>query len=533
MRVLIIGIDGGTFDVLNPLMQSGQMPHLATLMQAGAHGELRSTLPPITGPAWRAFATGCNPGKHGVIDFVELDPVTRQVHIKDVGQSRLPTFWDDLSAAGHTVAVMGVPMTYPPTATNGIVLTGLMTPPGTDRFCHPAELAKELASEGLRWPTSEGEKTNAARVRPYLQALIADMKARVDTACHILATRQPTMATFVFGAADPLQHQFYHALEEGHPQYPYLVDFYTTLDEGIGRLLAHTTEETLVLVVSDHGFGRLHGFIHLNNWLIERGYLALKRDPLTRLRWLGHRMGYTPENIYQFVRRLGIDPRRSMNRGRVFNIARLMFLSFANVDWERTTAFALGHIGQVYLSPRKGASYSDYQALVTQLRADLFEMTHPKTGEYLIEAVHHRDEIYDGPYIDKAPDLVIEPRGYEHVAFGESAFASNHIVGPSLHTGHHRMEGVLIMHGPGVERTLVNGAHILDIAPTVLHRFGLGIPSYMDGSPLTRALTTQYAEAHPVKLVERTLAPETTDGSYTPEEEALVRKRLEDLGYTA
>ena len=155
-RVLVVGLDGGTFDILKPQMQAGAMPALQRLMAGGGHGILRSTLPPITGPAWRTFATGCNPGKHGVIDFVEFDRRTRRVRVKDVSSVPVPTFWDELGRQGKRVGIMGVPMTYPPRPVNGFLLTGLMTPPGTDRFSFPTDLAGTLKSRGLAFPTSEG-----------------------------------------------------------------------------------------------------------------------------------------------------------------------------------------------------------------------------------------------------------------------------------------------------------------------------------------------------------------------------------------
>lgn len=540
-RVLIIGIDGATFDVIKPQVDAGNMPVLKRLMDEGAHGILRSTLPPITGPAWRTFATGCNPGKHGVIDFVDFDFQTRKVRVKDLSHVPVPTFWDEMGRQGKRVGIIGVPMTYPPRPVNGFILTGLMTPPGSDKFTFPANLAEEIKARGLSFPISEGESANASQPETYITQVIADVERRVQTAVHLLEEHRPDGAAFVIGASDPLQHQFFHHLDgssqgaDSERMQQLLARFYRSVDEAIDRLLACADANTLVMVVSDHGFGRLKGFIHLNNWLLERGYLRLRRDPLTQLRYLAHRLGYTPENLYRLAKSLGLDVRRRLNRGRVFSVTRLAFLSFANVDWSRTRAFGLGHIGQMYINRTPEMTDSDYQQLREELRADLLEMQHPTTGESLIARVHTRDELYEGPYADAAPDLILEPAGFEHVAFGESEFASNLIVGPSLHSGHHRLEGILIAHGPGVRRGVAlaeNG--IADIAPTALWAMGLGVPSHMDGQPMEAVFEDAFVANNPLRLVDGAGAGEgDPEGGYSEDEEALVRQRLRDLGYTA
>lgn len=537
-RTLIIGIDGGTLDILRPLTIQGLMPNLAGMLSEGAHGNLISTTPPITGPAWRSFATGCNPGKHGVIDFVRLDPGTKRVHITEVSQSSLPTLWGVLSDAGVKVAVMGVPMTYPVQPVNGVLLTGMMTPPGSRQYSFPHELAEELESHNLDWIISEGEKVNAHRAEAYVAEIRADMRKRVDTALHILEQESPTFATFVFGATDPLQHQFMDAiLENDHPDHGILVDFYRELDKQIGRLLDWAGQDTLVIMMSDHGFGRLDGFIHLNNWLLDRGYLQLRRDTLTRLRRGLHRWGFTPENLYGIARRLGLDFRRRLNRGRVFSIARLVFLSFENVDWNATRAYSLGHIGQVYISRKPPLdSEVSYQEFRTELKKNLEGMIHPDSREQMIDRVFFREEIYSGPLLDAAPDLLLHPAGFRYVAFGESEFASNRTIGPALHQGHHRMEGLLIMRGPGIRKAISLPDHrIEDIMPTALYSLDVPIPTYLDGALIGEAFAQDYLSRNRPRSIEQDLPTSGSDKSrsYSEDEEELLRERLHKLGYLA
>lgn len=537
-RVLVIGLDGGTFDILNPQMQAGNMPALKRLIEQGAVGTLCSTHPPITGPAWRTFATGCNPGKHGVIDFVELNPKTHRVEVKDVTNVPVPTFWDEIGAHGKRSGIMGVPMTYPPRPLNGFLVTGLMTPPNADGYTYPADLLDQLREKGLRFPHSEGATVNAAQPVRYIDEIIHDMGERVAAACHLIETEQPECTVFVFGATDPLQHQFWHiftADTDTTGLKAHLDSFYRAVDQGIAKLLSQFDEHTLVLVMSDHGFGPLRGFIHLNNWLLEKGYLKLKSDALTRFRRLIHKWGYTPENLYRMARRMGLDMRRRLNQGRVYSVTRRAFLSFENVDWEQTTAYSLGHIGQVYIPDQRGRTVAAYEKFRANLANDLLAMTHPTTGERLIHQVYTREELYHGRYAESAPDLVLEPTGYQHVAFGESEFASNQIVGPSLHTGHHRLEGILIAAGAGVKQGgSLNSASITDLAPTILYALDLSIPHGMDGQPILEAFDPALLAQMPAHYGDGLQGEAAANNAaYSPEEEKLVLKRLKDLGYTA
>jgi predicted AlkP superfamily phosphohydrolase/phosphomutase len=537
-RVLVIGLDGGTFDILNPQMQAGNMPALKGLVEAGAAGILNSTHPPITGPAWLTFATGCNPGKHGVIDFVELDRKTHRVSVKDVSRIPLSTFWDELGAHDKRSGIMGVPMTYPPRPINGFLVTGLMTPPNSTGYTYPADLLQTLAASGLRFPHTEGATVNPAQPVEYLNEIISDMAQRVDAACHLIAAEKPECSVFVFGATDPVQHQFWHIIsaQADHTGLKAHLDrFYHAVDQGVAKLLGQIDEQTLVLVISDHGFGRLRGFIHLNNWLLEKGYLKLKSDVMTRLRALIHRWGYTPENLYRMARQMGFDMRRVVNQGRAYSLTRRAFLSFENVDWDQTTAYSLGHIGQVYIPDQRGRTAAEYERFRAKLADDLLGMTHPDTGERLISKVYTREDLYHGPFVDSAPDLLLEPAGYTHVAFGESEFASNKLVGSSLHSGHHRLEGILIASGAGVQRNwALDAASIADIAPTILYALGVPIPRVMDGKPILAAFDPALIDDRPVAYSEGATAHAGYEHSgYSPEEEKLVLKRLKDLGYTA
>ena len=125
-RFLVIGIDGGTFDLIRPWAEAGDLPNLARLMAEGVHGPLESTLPPVTAPAWSTFATGKNPGKHGVFDFIL--PMGGRYDLVNATSIHAPTLWQIISEAGLKCGVMNVPVTYPPAPINGFVIGGMLSP---------------------------------------------------------------------------------------------------------------------------------------------------------------------------------------------------------------------------------------------------------------------------------------------------------------------------------------------------------------------------------------------------------------------
>jgi len=126
MRVFVVGLDGATFDLIRPWAAAGHLPSLARLMQEGVHGELMSTLPPVTSPAWPSFMTGMNPGKHGVFDFIRRRP--GGFDMVNASHIAAKTLWQLLSEAGRRVGVIAVPVTYPPCPVNGFMISDILSP---------------------------------------------------------------------------------------------------------------------------------------------------------------------------------------------------------------------------------------------------------------------------------------------------------------------------------------------------------------------------------------------------------------------
>lgn len=548
-NVLVIGLDGATWDVLNPLLRDGAMPNLKQLLDRGARGTVMSSIPPVTAAAWTCFSTGKNPGKHGLVDFIYFPEHGYRVTIANSTTRDAATLWNLLSERAMRVGVVSVPMTYPPEKVNGVMVTDMMTPNASVQYTYPAELKQELLDKVGPFVITPGEGENPSAPLTYLDKVRADVKGSADYAIYLLRKERYDFFMYVFGIVDVLQHQFWYLIEadpktldaEQQAIRAKVIDIYRQVDDGIGEMLKSADRDTLVVLMSDHGFGPMKGFLHVNNFLLERGYLVLKSGGASALKRALFRAGVTPQNVHLTLKSLKLDLRRKFNRGRAYGTLRRFFLSFDDVDWTRTRAFALGHIGQIYinLKERQPAGIvnpgAEYEQLRDQIRKDLLALKHPATGEQLIAKVYNREDLYSGPLLDNTPDLLLLPADFKYVAFGESEFASNKIVGPTLgHTGHHRLEGIGALSGahiqPGAQ---IQDASLLDLAPTILYALGLPIPPDMDGRVLLEAFAPDFVRQNPVRRDTADAVRTDFGDTYSDEEQDQVIQRLADLGYVS
>lgn len=548
-RVIVIGLDGATWDVLNPLMRDGKMPHLKKLLDRSAQGILMSSIPPVTAAAWTCFSTGKNPGKHGLVDFIYFPEHGYRVTIANSTTREAATIWNLLSDRDLRVGIVSVPMTYPPEKVNGVMVTDLMTPNTSVQYTYPPELKQELLDKVGPFVITPGEGENPSEPLTYLDKVRADVASSAQYALYLLKKEPYSFFMYVFGIVDILQHQFWNHIqadpktldENDRAIRDKVIAIFEQVDDGVGEMAQAADDETTILLMSDHGFGPMKGFMHVNNFLLDRGYLVLKSGGMSAIKRALFRAGVTPQNVHLTLKSFKLDLRRKVNRGRAYGMLRRFFLSFDDVDWTKTRAFALGHIGQIYVN-LKGRQPSgivapgdEYEKLREQIRADLLKLKHPETGEQLIARVLNREEIYHGALLDNTPDLLLLPADFKYVAFGESEFASNKIVGPTLgHTGHHRLEGIGAVIGPHVQvGAQLQKASLVDLAPTILYALGLPIPPDMDGRVLTEAFTPEFVNQNALQYGTEDAVRTDFGGTYSDDEEEQVIQRLADLGYVS
>jgi predicted AlkP superfamily phosphohydrolase/phosphomutase len=551
MKVLVIGLDGVTFDLLGPWIEAGELPNLQRLMEMGASGRLRTTLPPISSSSWSSFVTGVNPGKHGLVDFVYPSADSYKVTMINSTSRQTRALWDWLNDAGKKVGLLGIPTTYPTEPVDGFMISGFLSPGPDSEWAYPAELKEQLRAELGEFLLSPNERyRSTSRLDRFLEDLTASVENRTRAALYLMRNRPSDLFVVVYWDTDMVQHETWRLLDPTHPRHDpadatrhrqAILEFHRKVDADVGRLLGEVSPDTLIVVMSDHGFGPVHSFFLTNNWLASLGLLRFKRDPWTGFKRFLFRLGYTPLQMFRVVKALGMASlRRKVRFQQKSGLLNRIFLSFDDVDWSRTKAFSIGSFGQVYINlagtrpqgiVQPGQEYEELREWLTRQALALRD---PRTGEPLVEHVFRREEIYSGPYIARTPDLIVQPRGWEYMAFGHADFGSNKLVESILGlSGHHRPDGVLILAGAGVKPGLqLENISILDLAPTILHTMGVAVPDDLDGRVLREAFEDSSPAARPVA---HTRASVYKDGAGAPdlsdEELDEVQEKLRGWGY--
>jgi len=540
MKALVIGLDGATFTVLRPLMQAGYMPHLQEALARGVSGELLSTVPPVTALAWPSFMTGKNPGKHGLLGW--QGPLNEHFERPWISgdQVRGSKLWHLAGEAGLRVCVINTPVTYPPQPLNGAMITGLLTPGLEVEFTYPPELKSTLLAAipdyqiDLDVQHTRHDTQNPGAICRFLDEAETVTRGRGKAIRWLLDREQPDLAVAVFELPDRLQHILWRYIErlpaslddteQAASIRQGLLTCYQSLDEEIGRLVdGFVPRDAHLVFLSDHGFGPWGTNVYLNDWLAQRGWLAYDRRRASgweMLRWVGSRVKrWVPGSLI-------VKARRALPLLKTF-------------DWSRTRAYAgLPTEYGIFLNvrgrePAGTVELSGYETLRTEIIEALRGWCDPRTGEPITKVVYRREELYTGPFVTQAPDIIFElRRGYRVSdltgrgdALGDVSYEP---------WGFHEREGIFGMSGPGIEASLSpEQASIQDIMPTLLYALGLPVPDDLDGHTLLEIFTPAWRDEHPLRFqhtADQEMSSET-DHAYSVAEEASIAERLKGLGY--
>ena len=358
-------------------------------------------------------------------------------------------------------------------------------------------------------------------------------------------------AMVVFNGTDTVSHAMWKFMDQRHPLHDptryakygnAIRDYYHTVDGYLANIVDELDDDTTLFIMSDHGFGPFHKFIHVNNWLIREGFMSIRPDARSRLKHGMFRAGFAPMNVYNAMMRFGLGAlKREVVRGQGQGLLKTLFLSFDDVDWSRTTAYSLGNVGQVFLNVvgrepqgcvQPGA---DYEAVRTSIIDRLQKLQDPQTGELVVETIYRREEIYRGEQLERAPDILFIPRRLEYFGFGEYEFGSNKVIEAMQRgiSGTHRLTGIFLAYGAAVKPgVVVDGASLVDLAPTMLHVMGESVPAHMDGRVLEEILADGFVPSQSTGQPSQWQAPVGHNGyGLSAEDAQTLAQRLRSLGY--
>ena len=542
MRILVIGLDAATMDLIEPWAAAGHLPALTGLMNEGASARLLSTPNMHSASAWTSILTGLNPGRHGLFVFSDRDFATgKQVFFKG-GDRTGEVISSHLARHGLTSGLLNVPMTYPAQCEPGsFMVSGLDAPSLNERAFCPAELRAELLNRFPDYrfsPQNLGDLMRAGRLDDAIAAWIKLTETQTDAAEHLLASRPVDFFMTVYTASDWAGHNLWKYVEGSKGTPPPetaaanpLLEIYRALDQAIARLLNHSSNETQVYVISDHGMGPHTGApYHLAAWLEDHGYMvrSARSSGRNSLISAGRRAARTvlPASVRDKVR-------AGLGEDRVERLQSAEKDSFySSIDWERTAAYTEPgrHVININLGGRNAGGsvhQSEYAQVCSRIIADLSRWTDER-GNIVVDRVARREESYVGPFTERASDLYVYWNPAADLGDPPDEVRDRGF----WWSGDHRPEGIMICKGPGIRATVLDALPtVCDLVPAIMYAGGLPVPDDLDGSVIRGLFTDEFLDANPVQVDSAGLPITADKTGLSAEEERLVEEKLRGLGY--
>jgi predicted AlkP superfamily phosphohydrolase/phosphomutase len=522
-RVLIVGWDGVDWKVLRPMLDAGELPTLAGLIERGAYGDCLSTIPSHSWCAWPSFMTGLNPAGHGVFDILEHKPgVSKRLPVT-YRSIKASTIFDDLTRAGKTSLALNIPLTFPTPQIKGKVVAGGVLP-ASRSYTHPAELQTELDASapfpinGMSWTTFRN------RPEAFLEECSSVTGRRQKAFEYLLDTTEWDFGVIVYVSTDRIQHCLMEYLSPEHPRYEELKDspvarraraVYRRLDDGLAQLLKRTTDDDLVIFMSDHGH--------------QPCTRACTMDRILRhLEFLEFGKGSFAFNLIRW------GPGRRIAR-RVYDMLKLhgkISIPASPVDWSKTKAYtsvvSTGEGVSVNLKGREPNGIvepSDYEAVRDDVAAALNDFRDPDNNLAPIGKILRKEEVLSGAHLDSAPDLLLVPAPLYSLTH-----ARGMVEEADWLSGDHRIEGVVVATGPEVTAgPLKERVELIDLGPTSLAALGApsGVPR--DGNVIGSLVGSNVALNVAGPEVSESRAADDT--GLTSDEAGEIEHHLRGLGY--
>jgi predicted AlkP superfamily phosphohydrolase/phosphomutase len=441
-RVIVVGFDGLEPSLVRKWTAEGKLPNFKRLMENGAFGELESSMPPSSAPAWTSAVTGVNPGKHGVFGFIvgglpstaaELARSAANPTIFNTSDNRgFETVWDVLGRFGRKSTIINIPLTSPADSLNGVMVSGFpYTSDDTSTYYWPKSLARYLG--GYTYDAF-GETVMRGREREFLSDIDASTEQKLRLGLTLFDETAWDLFWLVFTFTDTYQHHFWKYMDRNHPMYDAegakiyggaIESAYLRADAYLGQFMAKMRDSDLLVTMSDHGFGPVYYIVNSSNFI-------------------AHTFG----------------PTSDITCADFFGCKYRIVTSGLNAE-ER------------------------YTSLRSTLVSSLVALEDPQRGAKILDSVYVKEQIYRGPYIGSAPDVVgLERDGYLFFKLPPTPDRRLFDAGPNpdrMFSGFHRRFGVLGLYGKCVSPGLAFKARIIDVSPIIFAYLGVPAPFAIDG----------------------------------------------------
>ena len=506
-KVFIIGLDGATWDLIDPWCTEGELPTLNKLKENGTRAVLDSTIVPISPVAWTSFATGMNPSKHGIYDFIHREANTYKTEPYNSKDRKSDTMWKILSQQGKKVGVINVPATYPVDKVNGFMISGYPTPEDLEDFTYPRKLLTELRTELGSEFRCQPRVSNQNK-KPFLEEMHIATDYVYKATEYLMNNYDWDLLISVFTGTDSIGHTFWEYMDTAHPKYDRsapskfktaILDIYKKMDKIIAALIKNLDSDTVLMINSDHGFGALNYGVSINNWLLQQGLISLNDSFSTKFRHWMFRRGLNYYNLFKIIKRLKVVKRvarAQKKQARWINIVNKLFLTSKDIDWRRTKVYSLGNLGQLYINLKdrepEGCvkSGKEYQKVVDGIITKLRSFKDPNTNKVIFNRIYKKEEAYPNSGKDSnCPDIIFFDQEMAYSIYRIFEFGSQKLITPHpVWSGIHRPHGIFMAHNiEHVQKGLkIDNISICDIAPTALHITNAQISENIDGRVLSK-----------------------------------------------
>jgi predicted AlkP superfamily phosphohydrolase/phosphomutase len=495
-KVILVGLDGGSFELIVPLAEKGLLPTFKKMLDQGSWGVLNSTNPPTTPPAWSTTLTGVNPGRHGIFDFRYTYHATPSRPLITLKALKGLKIWQVIEKQKKNSGFLNVPILYPPEPLAGYMVSGMMTPSLESNFTYPPELKQKLLKNVPHYildvDIPNYDVTFPEDITLFLEDVSRATQAEIDAFLYLYKNYPVDFHMVVLIAMDRIGHLLWKYLDSNSSffSHPYsevakkgAMKAFKMLDQFLEELLhIQEKEEMNLIIMSDHGFGQTKAFFNVNRWLEEEGLLKLrfKKRLFKEAFSLAWHIGDS-----KFIKKTLPKKFQRLVRSKIRR-SRSSFKSDLedSIDWGKTKAFyaSIPCHGIFIRTKGEGAvsSKEEYNKLRSFIKKELQAIT--INGEDLIDGIWDREELYQGPFVSYAPDIVFRASGYSVVPrplLGQRKWLNSSLNEPN---GFHRQQGIFIGYGERFKKQKrLKDISLLDIAPTVIDMLGLKVPPFMEG----------------------------------------------------
>lgn len=452
-KVIIIGIDGASFNVIQPLVKKNELPTFKKLMDGGSWGELESSIPPVSCPAWPSFITGKNPKNHGVYDWFGYNKDYSK-HIFNSTHIRGKRYWDYLNEVGLICGVINIPYSYPPQKIKGFMISGIFGSEDRD-FTYPRNLKRELIRNGYKIEPN----VHFISDTKFIKEQVSMLKLRTETTLSLMKNKRWDVLTVIYRASEHVQHRFWRKNKIG-----FIYQIYKTLDKILDKILNEAGEKTNIIIMSDHGFGYIpKHIVHFNTWLVKEKYLTLEKYtkiPVQKIHIILHKFGL--EHFKEFVKKKVLSTLDIASRG---------------VIWHKTKAWIRisGDHGFIFINRKRRFEHGNiedrnYTKIREKLIKKIQKIRNPKNNEKVIEKIWKKEELYGESEL--APDIIFRTKpqyqGWE--TLGRDVFLE---IPEYARIATHAPKGIFIAFGPNFKKKKLENISIIDLAPTILAIYGI------------------------------------------------------------